>query len=76
MEYLFYMYESYTCTDSLMKLKTDVRIHILLVEVCIITVYTVAHLHVVIVIIHSVIYISPFTNDDVIRMTLCVLCTP
>ena len=70
------MYESYPCTDSPMKLKTDVRIHILLVEVCIITVYTVAHLHVVIVIIYSVMYISPFTNDDVIHMTLCVLCTP
>ena len=57
------MYESYACTDSLIKLKTDVQIHILLVEVCIITVYTVAHLHVVIVIIYSVMYISPFTSN-------------
>ena len=63
MEYLFYMYESYACTDSLIKLKTDVQIHILLVEVCIITVYTVAHLNVDIVIIYSVMYISPFTSD-------------
>ena len=59
-----------------MKLKTDVQIHILLVEVCIVTVYTVAHLHVVIVIIYSVMYISPFTNDDAIYMTYCVLCAP
>ena len=57
------MYESYACTDSLIKLKTDVQIHILLVEVCIITVYTVAHLNVDIVIIYSVMYISPFTSD-------------
>ena len=69
------MYESYACTDSLMKLKTDVQIHILLVEVCIITVYTVAHLHVDILIIYSLMYISPFTNY-IIYMKYCVLCAP
>ena len=70
------MYESYLCTDSLMKLKTDVQMHILLVDICTIILYTVALLCVDIVIIYSVIYISPFINDDVIHMTFCVLCAP
>jgi len=58
----------------------------LLVEAGIITLYTVAHLQVDSVIIYSVMYISPFTNYDVlyiyiyiyiyIYMTFCVLCAP
>ena len=70
------MYTSYPCTDSLINLKTDVRVQTLLVEAGIISLYTAAHLHVDIVIIYSVTYISPFTNDYIKYMTFCVLCAP
>ena len=40
--------------------------HTFLVEAGIINLYTVAHLQVDVVLIYSVMYISPFTNDDVI----------
>jgi len=60
------MYTSYPCTDSLINMKTDVWVQILLVEAGVITLYTVAHLRADIVIIYSVIHISPFTNYDVL----------
>ena len=64
--YLFDKCTSYPCTDSLINMKTDVWVQILLVEAGVITLYTVAHLQADIVIIYSVIHISPFTNYDVL----------
>ena len=50
----------------------------LLAEVGLITLYTVAHLYVDIVIIYSVMYILPFTNDNVLYIyikPLCAVCS-
>ena len=52
----------------------------LLAEVGLITLYTVAHLYVDIVIIFSVMYILPFTNDKVLYIyiyiyPLCAVCS-
>jgi hypothetical protein len=49
-----------------------------LVDPRIINLYTVAHLHVDIVLIYSVMNISPFINYKVVHvcMTFCVLCAP
>jgi len=48
----------------------------LLVEAGIIMLYKVAHFHMDIIIIYSVMYITPYPDNDVMYKTFYVLCAP